>query len=262
MQIIKAAILAVTGISIIIFAVHSLSWKTPPYILNVKVGARQENVQFASLNESGNGVSVSRSRNLAIVISKGNSNVQEEEKEKLIAEWNSLNPEVLLIERKIKFFLPIIMNPVKKFGLAGFAREIANEKNTEVYTYDLPALIIAEKLLEKYPAEQTAMAMILYLFRNQICEENQVSTESTLRECINEIRNSYSGSPVKSVYDFEKIWERDFPGVNWRSENSFKGYAGEILSEIKDIRKKHISLVVSYFIEGGKRVLAVIPDTL
>lgn len=243
MKIFKAVFLPALGISIVILTVHLWSWKQPDCLLNVE--------------ETGETGDVSGKSNLTI-INTGLIKPDDDAITGLNKKWNELNPDILLIKRKVGFYLPGIMDPVKKFGLAGIARELAHKNNATVYTYSLPDEKIIEKLTGKYSHEQIELTMILSAYYENLREATNSSRECVIRECINNSRCTGLKSKIRAVRDIDLAWQNDFGNRhNWRDTNELPGYAGEIEKEINEIKKKHYINIINHFIRQNKKVFVI-----
>jgi len=237
-HIIKAVILPALGILVVILGIHFWCWKQPPFVLNAEEVSGEKDLR-------GGGV-VTVNSNRADAVS-------------LISEtWKTFKPEVLLIKRKVGFFLPGLMDPVKKFGPAGKARELAEQCNVPVYSYTLPDEKIFEVVSKKFSRGDIEFAMVLSSYYENVKESSGSVRESLIRDCINNSRCAGFNSMIKSPRDIDDIWNKRFnTKSNWRDTNALPGIAGEIEKEIITVKQKHFINVVAHFVKQNKRVFIV-----
>jgi hypothetical protein len=254
-QIFKVIFLSAIGIFIIILAVYYLAWKRPGYFLEVKEAGETGNfVTIANQNHP----YVHEQDNLIVFNGADIRNPNDLQIKQLVEKWESLKPDIVLIEGTLGFFLPGIMNPVKKFGIAGLAYELAERNNAKIYSFDLPVEKIVDKLLKKYSSEQVALSLALHSYIENRKNEKSYSNDEFLREYLSKLRFLDLNASVKSVRDIDKIWERDFTKLkNWRAIDSFPGYIGEITIEINLIKNKHLACLINHFTGLNKKVMVI-----
>lgn len=257
MQIFKVIFLSVIGISIIILVVYSLAWKKPQYFLNVEEQTGLSS--FAPISNSNqNKPYIHEQENLIVFCGSDTRNPEDQQIKQLEEKWESLNPDVVLIEGSIGFFLPGIMNPVRKFGVAGMAYELAQQNNTSIYSFNLPAEKIVDKLLNKYPHEQIAVALAIQSYYENAGSRKLNSNDEFMREYLSSLRCSNLNVTIKSAKDIDRIWERDFSKHrNWRILEELPGYVGEIAMEINSIKNKHLLCLIDHFTRQNKKVLVI-----
>jgi hypothetical protein len=237
-QIFKAVILPALGILIVILIVHFWRWKQPPCVLNI---------------EEVPGEVLPQSPGVVVVDSKQTDAVNQ-----ISDTWKTFKPEVLLVKGKVGFYLPGVMDPVKKFGPAGKARELAAAGNIPVYSYNLPDEEIFEEVSKKYSRNDIEFSMLLSSYYDNIKESPGGTRKSVIRECINNSRCAGFNSTIRTPKDIDDIWVKNFKTKNnWRDTNGLPGIAGEIEKEIASIKRKHIYNVVVHFIKQNKKVFVV-----
>ena len=255
MQIFKVIFLSVIGMFIIVVTAYLVSWKRPEYFLNVEENTNPNNFVNTSIQSD----PYYRERDNLIVFNSADTRNPEDLPVKQLEEkWNSLKPDIVLIEGTLGFFIPGLMNPVKKFGISGMAYQLAAENNIKVYTYALPVEKIIEKLLKKFPPEQIAVSLALHSYNENAKYVKSNSNDEFIREYISKLRYSDIYVNVKSARDIDRIWERDFSKMkSWRSMETLPGYIGDIAREINTIKKKHLLCLIDHFTGLNKKVLVV-----
>lgn len=237
MQIFKVIFLSAMGIALILFIIRLWAWEKPesiPVDYSADVNNRPQ------LNNN-------------VVIYDTGGNI-----EGLIAKWELLNPDILLVERDKGFLLPGLMDPLKKFGIAGKAEEIALKKKVKIFTFSLSDEKIAECLVKKYSPEQISFSIILNSYFEYLSGNNSLMRDNLLKDRINEYRNKGMNGNICSIETIDKIWKRDFPEArNWRDTNHLPGYAGEIENEINNIKEKYYNSVINYFTDRNKKIFVI-----
>jgi hypothetical protein len=250
-QIFKAIGLPVIGISIIIFTVYIWAWRQPKCVTEVEDADTVGNLQtdFNLINSNSK---------LVFFDVSGSINSGDYSIKQLEEKWQGGQPDLLLVDGKTGFFLPGLMDPVKKFGLTGKALELALKNKVAVYSYNLPDEKIVEELLKKYPPRQIALSFVLSsYFRNSKCSKN-ISRENVLRDCIYNNRYTVQSTALNSAKDIDRIWERDFPNSkSWRDSNYLPGYTGAIEMEISKIKQRHYYNLISHFLKQNRKIFVV-----
>lgn len=244
MRIYKAVFITAMGIAVIIFGVYVWCWKQPDSAKRGENLATDEAVRIVQKGIAENRIKIISSNSISVSA--------------FDSIWNNINPEVVLVEGRLGFFLPGLMDPVKKFGIEGRARELALEKKLMLFSYRLDDDKIASSLMQKYTQEQVAFTMVLHSYYSGIKSGVNISPENAVRECINKSRCSGIDAKFRSAREIDIIWARDFGNSkDWRYAEGLTGYAGEIALEIKTLKKKHIENLVASHLAAGKRVLIV-----
>lgn len=251
MQIFKAVFMPAIGISIILFAVYVWAWKQPKCFTEV------EETDIASDSRAELDLTGANNK-LVFFESSGNINPEHYNVKQLEDKWETEKPDLLLVEGKTGFFLPGLMDPVKKFGLTGKAQELALKNKIDIYSYNLPGEKIVEKLLPKYSPQQIALSFVLSsYFRSLKCSKN-ISRENVLRDCIYNNRYAALNTNIYSARDIDRMWQRDFPNSkSWRDSNYLPGYTGEIEMEVSRIKQRHYYNLINYFLKQNKKMFVV-----
>lgn len=244
MQIFKAVFIPAIGAVIIILGVYFWSWKQPESIIPPEIQSGEN---------PGRKIEIALSENRLAII-----NSDREQSSEVDNAWGRIKPEVVLVEGKLGFFLPGLMNPVEKFGTEGRARELALENNLPLYSHNLPDNRLSEILLKKFSHAQIELTMVLCSYYTGVKEKKNVSPDNLIRECISSSRCAGIDGGFRSAREIDIAWSRDFGNVkNWRIQGELPGYAGEIASEIKMHKRKHFENLILHFLEQGKKVIAV-----
>lgn len=249
MQIFKAVFLPAIGISILLFAVYIWAWKQPKCYTGVEESGSDTGLELGLAN--GN-------NKLVFFEAPDNLSSEHYRVKQLEDKWETEKPDLLLVEGKTGFFLPGLMDPVKKFGLTGKAQELALKNKIDVYSYNLPNEKIVEKLLPKYSPQQIALSFVLSsYFRSLKCSKN-ISRENVLRDCLYDNRYTVLNTNIYSAQDVDRMWQRDFPNSkSWRDSNYLPGYTGEIEMEVGRIKQRHYYNLINHFLKQNRKVFVV-----
>ncbi len=242
MKIFRVIFLSSGGILGVILLVYYAAWKPPCVPGNI--GSNEENLinksNFFAFKEPG---------------AAGNIGG---EADRLKTEFENFKPDILLVEGKKDFFLPVIMDPVAKFGVAGRARELAVKNNIGIYSTDMPEENIYAELIKKYPARNVEAAMVLNSYLAKRISAPVLKTEYELRECLKEKRIAGLCREIKSVSDFKSVVNPE--GINITSlslSGKGTGMVDTILADIKNLRTGYIARLINYFLKQNKKVFMV-----
>lgn len=179
----------------------------------------------------------------------------------IVEEWNELRPTVALVEGRLGFLLPPLMNPVKTLGEGGKVKELADQDDVPLYSWDLPKETLARRLKGAFSTEQIALAQILNPYFSNLRFGKPESPEGFIEEYLK--RASYVGEQdnFKSPADVDRAWHKHFPdGPDWREvsdAHGLPGYLGELGAITNDLRNKHLVMVIKELLARGERVFAI-----
>ena len=83
-------------------------------------------------------------------------------------EWQALKPTIALVEGRLGFLMPGLMNPVETLGEGGKVKELAQRDGIPIYNWDLSKEALAAQLLQHFNAEQIALYQILNPYFSQM----------------------------------------------------------------------------------------------
>ncbi|MEO5563596.1 MAG: hypothetical protein ABIR18_09175 [Chitinophagaceae bacterium] len=173
-------------------------------------------------------------------------------------EWKKLSPTVALIEGRLDFLLPWFMDPVKNLGEAGKVKELASEDNITVYNWDLSKEILAKQLLQKFTAEQIALAQVLNPYFGHLRFGKPSSPESYVESFLKRAKYVDQESNFKTVADIDRIWRKYFPaGKDWRDTDDqygLPGFLDKIAIFNNDLRNRQLVAAVKELTAKGERV--------
>lgn len=126
MKIFKVIFLASLGISAVLVVTYLWAWKTPGHYLNVSE-IPESNLKDYEQAVPGNEPLIIENSNLIVVSLPDVNNPNDLRIKQIEEKWNRFKPDVSLVDMQADFFLPGIMDPVKKFGPAGRIYELVKE---------------------------------------------------------------------------------------------------------------------------------------
>lgn len=173
-------------------------------------------------------------------------------------EWQKLKPTVALVEGRLGFLIPGIMDPVKHLGEGGKVKSLAEKDDVPVYNWDLPKEKLATLLLVKFNAEQIALSQILNPYFGELRFGKPGSPEKFVEGYLK--RASYVGQEtnIKTVVDIDNLWKKYFPtGENWRNindQNGLPGFLEDIAVFTNDLRNQQLVVTIKELSAKGEKV--------
>lgn len=176
-------------------------------------------------------------------------------------EWQKLDPTIALVEGRLDFLIPGIMDPVKNIGEGGKVKALAQKNDVPLYNWDLSKEVLAKQLLRQFNAEQVAIAQILNPYFGQLRFGKPSSPENFIQEYFK--RANYVGQEnnIKTSADIDRLWKKYFPsGPDWRNvsdENGLPGYLEEMIAFTNDLRNRQLVSVVKELTAKGEKVFLI-----
>lgn len=183
--------------------------------------------------------------------------------------WNSFKPDVCLVEGRLGFLIPGLMDPVQEYGEAGFVYKLSRRDGVEAYTWEQPLDNEITAVLKKFKPEQAAMFYILRPYFSSIRFGKPSNPDEFVKEFI-EKRTSHPAlqNTIKSVGDIDAIWNREFRGndkngnpiKDWRETSDEYGlplWLGDISAESNFVRNEYLACLITTLVKQGKRVFVV-----
>lgn len=172
--------------------------------------------------------------------------------------WREFQPSAALIEGRLGFLSPRLMDPVERFGESGKVAALAKTAGLPLYSWELSKADETSALKETHPEEQVAVFIILrpYLGRQ---DRHELNAEKIVSDLINERgrREGIKGA-INSVEELDRVWSRDFPdSKNWRELTfgpTLPGYMGELFERANIVRDHHMLDIVNALTTDGERV--------
>lgn len=175
-------------------------------------------------------------------------------------EYRKFEPTIALIEGRMGFFIPGLMNPIESFGESGLLAALAKEEKIPVYSWELSKADEIEALRVTHSQEQVALFIILRPYTSQSSERRLEGGDAFAQKYISE-RGQRAGldSVIASIADMDRIWGRDFPEEDdWRElrfSTAMPSYLGELFEQANNVRDYHLLDTVHRLTEEGHRVI-------
>jgi hypothetical protein len=174
--------------------------------------------------------------------------------------WNSFKPTVLLVEGRLGFLMPGIMNPVKTFGENGKAYQLAKKNKVTTLSWEMEKDNLMKLLTEKFPAEQVALKEILNPYFSNLRFGKPDNPEKYVSQSLDRARFVGQENTFKTVDDVDRIWKRDFPNIDWRNESDhdmLPGYLQDIADATQRLRNIQLVCMIKELTAKGERVFVV-----
>jgi hypothetical protein len=175
--------------------------------------------------------------------------------------WHTFQPTVALVEGRLGFLIPGLMDPVTEYGEMGRVYALAKADGITTYTWELPWDSAATTLASQFPPERVALYFILRPYFSNLRFGRPASPESFLEEYLHRASIPALAGTIDDVDDIDRIWRRDFPGErDWRDvsdEGPLVGYLNDVGFASEDLRNQHLVRVVQTLRAKGERVFVV-----
>jgi len=174
--------------------------------------------------------------------------------------WNAFKPTVALVEGRLGFLLPGVMDPVEELGEGGKVKELAHRDDVPLYNWDLSKEELAKQMQGKFSREQIAIAQILNPYFGNMRHGKPASPETYIEEYLK--RAAYVGlqDSIKIAQDVDRIWKRYFPTKDWRDvtdEYGLPGYLGDMMTIGNDLRNQQLVAAIKELTAKGERVFVI-----
>lgn len=244
--------------------VYLLAWKSPPYyVLSSAFKAQDSNSIVSFKNYSTGHISpfVISSDNYIIFGAEHTRDRNHKEIEMIEKCWKQLKPTVALVEGRLGFLFPGLMNPVETLGEGGKVKALAHKCGVPVFNWDLSKEVLAKELRSRFSPEQIALAQILNPYFGQVRFAKPASPEDFVQEYLKRAKYSDQEKNIASVSDIDRVWKKYFAhDKDWRvtsDEIALPGYLNEMMEYANDLRNRQLVAAVKELVKRGERVFVV-----
>ena len=251
-------------IIVLLGTVFIVAWKSPKYYtLNKVIVSRDSITPFASYHLIAGHPRpyIIEGKNFVIMGAQHTRDPQHPEIATIESKWKSLNPTVALVEGRLGFLMPGVMDPVKELGEGGKVAELAKESGVPLYNWDLSKDVLAEQLKTKFNAEQIALYQILNPYFSKLRFGKPGSPEKAIEEYLHRAQFVQQEDNIKTPADIDRIWKKYFPaGPDWREtsdETDLPGYLADIMAYTNDLRNRQLVAVVKELTSKQERVFLI-----
>ena len=256
MSFFKTVFLLVFILAGIIVALYCWLWKPPKPILNVSVFTDIYNLPADKKVINTNEPIVFESGTKCVFGCPCINDTCDSKITLLESKWKEFNPDVVLVNIKKYFFIPGMVTPVDKFGMAGELYELAKNKKEEVYSYDLPDDTLINKLIKKYPAAEVAVTFLYNACHDDLLTFNKTDREDHIRHFLVSHRTFRLEGKTNAVKEIEDAIEKDFGKQDKQHDNlkNMPNYINDLSLEIYRLRFRHLLSILDHFNKAGKKV--------
>lgn len=180
----------------------------------------------------------------------------------LDAAYAAFDPDVVLVEGRMGFFLGSVMDPIRMFGESGAMAAKAKRDGRALYTWEMCRTCEPEQLAERFSDRQVALFLLLRPYSG-----SDDTTRAAGQERISQIiadRRSRPGieDVIGSLDDFEAAWEAEFQGqADWHTLGGIYGAPGflhDMFEYANDIRDQNLLNIIRELTDDGQRVMATV----
>lgn len=177
-------------------------------------------------------------------------------------EWSTFRPSVALVEGRLGFVLPPLMDPVEEYGEMGAAAALARAADVRLYSWEPRREWEIGRMLDSFPAPRVALFYVLRPYFSQLRFGRPGNPELFVEEFRSK-RTRYPGleGTLPSMAAIDSMWWRDFPNLpDWREtsdEYGFPGFLGDLSARSNALRDEHLAAVLLDLVRKGERVFAV-----
>lgn len=237
-----------------------MAWKSPQYYTVKTAPAQTSIIPFKQYQPDHVRPFVVRSQQAVIFGAEHTRNPSDSQLILLQNQWNKLKPTVALVEGRLGFLLPGLMNPVAELGEGGKVAQLAKNAGIPLYNWDLSKEALAEGLQAYFSREQIALYQILNPYFSQLRFGTPADEAAYLAPYFK--RAAFVGlqDSIQSVADIDRIWKKHFTAIDWRNvsdETALPGYLAEIMAVTNDLRNRQLVAAVKELTANGERVFVV-----
>jgi hypothetical protein len=177
-------------------------------------------------------------------------------------QFAAFDPDVVLVEGRMGFFLPPFMDPIQSFGESGSMAAKAKRGDLPLYTWELCRACEPEQLRKHFSDRQVA----LYLLLRPYSGSEGVTAEAARDRMASIIADRGKRAGIKNVIsdmdDFDAAWAAEFPeGERWHAMQGVYdslGFLTDMFEYGNDIRDQHLLNVIQTLTDDGKRVMVTV----
>lgn len=262
---VKALYYTVGGLIFMAGTVFLVAWKSPPYYIvrgpvEVRYDAIVPFADYGSIIDHDRPM-ILRHEGLTVFGAEHTRDPDDPQIELIEAEWKALRPTVALVEGRLDFLLPGLMDPVRNLGEGGKVRELAGSDGVDIYNWDLSKEELAVQMMKTFEPDQVALAQILNPYVGNRRFGRPESPEAYVEEYLHRAEFVGREEAFRSVEDVERAWERYFPsGPDWRDvsdEHGLPGFLAEMMPVTNDLRNRQLLAAVTELRSKGERVFVI-----
>lgn len=264
--VIRVALWSVTAVVAVVALLAVLTftffWRSPGYYLDVEPAPGE--ARIISLRDYQDDHSVPyvyESGNVMIFGADHSRDPKHPQFAQIDQAWRRFDPTVALVEGRLGFLVPGLMDPVREFGETGRVNALAKRDDVPSYSWEVPWERIATELTRSYPPEQVALFFVLRPYFGQVRQGKPDSPDKYVEEYLHRASIPALDGTIRTVADIDRIWRRDFAGEpDWRDvsdEQPLAGYLNAVAEAVDGPRNRHLVRLVHTLASRGERVFVV-----
>ncbi|WP_276479580.1 hypothetical protein [Paraflavitalea pollutisoli] len=244
--------------------IYLIAWKSPRYYkLSHTITVRDSITPFANYPLIANHPRpyILEGKSFVIIGAEHTRNPQHPQIAEIEKHWKQLKPTVALVEGRLGFLFPGLMDPVSTLGEGGKVSQLARKDGIPLYNWDLSKEDLAMRLKEKFSPEQIALAQILNPYFSQLRFGKPISPEGFVEQCLHRASYVQQTQKFRSVNDVDRSWKRYFPlEPDWRNtsdEQALPGYLADMMNITNDLRNQHLVATMKELAARQERVFLI-----
>ena len=204
---------------------------------------------------------VSRGQAALVFGSRHTDDPDDPQLQQIDREWEGFDPTVALVEGRLGFLAPGLMDPVKRYGEVGRVFALARRDDVRTYTWEPDDARLAELLVEEHPRERVALFLVLRPYFSSLRHGRPSSPERAVAPFLDRADLPALDGSFESVEDIDRLWKRDFANQpDWRDvsdERPLPGYLSAIADDANDARNRYLLRVIHALTQRGERVFVI-----
>lgn len=251
----------IAGIIVIALGIIFLiSWKSPKYYILQQSHPDYSYTPFKNYNSEHPRPLIIEKNNILVFGAQHTRDPKNPEIDVMEQRWKIFKPTIALVEGRLGFLLPGLMDPVEHLGEGGKAKALAQNDGIPIYNWDLSKESLARQQEKHFSKEQIALAQILNPYFSQLRFGKPTSPEDFITPYLKRAANVDLQDGIKTTQDIDRIWKKYFPAKDWRAvsdEYGLPGYLGEMMEVGNDLRNQQLVAAIKELTAKGERVFVV-----
>lgn len=251
----------IAGIIVVVLGIIFLiAWKSPKYYTLQQQHQPYAYIPFKEYSGEHPRPYLVEKNNVLVLGAAHTRDPKHKELALIETKWNAFKPTVALVEGRLGFLLPGIMDPVENLGEGGKVKELAHRDDVPLYNWDLSKEELARQMQTQFSREQIAIAQILNPYFSQLRYGKPASPESFIQEYLKRAAYVELQDSIKTAQDVDRIWKKYFPDKDWREvtdEYGLPGYLGEMMAIGNDLRNQQLVAAIKELTARGERVFVI-----
>jgi len=249
----------IVGIALLLCGtIFVLAWKSPRYYTVKSSVEGGPFIPFSQYNGNHPRPFVVEKGGVLIFGAEHTRNPKDPQIRSIEAAWRHFRPTVALVEGRLGFLLPRLMDPVETLGEGGKVKELAEKDGVPIYNWDLSKEELARGLEQKFTPKQIALYQVLLPYFGNMRFGKPAEPAAYLQLD----RAAFVGlqDSIQSEADVDRVWKQHFTTLDWRDvsdERPLPGFLAEIMAATNDLRNQQLIAAVQELTAKGEKVFVV-----